>query len=74
MATLVKKAKQFKKIFSKEEKLVIILSSLVTILAIVLGFMGIICLLKWYVESTAPHMANALNNLVGALFEGWTFF
>lgn len=78
MATLVKKAKQFKKIFSKEEKMVIILGSIVTLLAIAVGLIGLVYItskiLNWYIGWTAPTFGNALNKLVGALFEGWSFF
>ena len=74
MSTLVKKARQFKKTFTREERLVIILSSLVALFTIVFGFMALVYLMQKYVEWTAPYFGKALDNLVGALFEGWTFF
>ena len=73
MATIVRKARQFKKIFNKEERLVIVLGSLVVIFTIVLGFIGLAYLMQKYVEFTAPYMLKALNTIIGALFEGWTW-
>ena len=73
MATIARKARQFKKIFTKEERLVIILGSLVVIFTIILGFIGLVYLMQKYVEWTAPYVLNALNKLVGAIFEGWTW-
>lgn len=76
MATLVRKARQFKKAFTKEERLVIVLGAIVTLFTIVFGLVGLLYLVKkvldWYVELTAPYVINALNAIVGALFEGWT--
>lgn len=72
MNTIARKINQFNKIFNKEEKLVIVLGSIVTLLTIILGFIGIMMLLKWYADFTAPYVIDALNKIVGALFEGWT--
>lgn len=74
MSTLVKKARQFKKVFNKEERLVIILGSLVALFTIALGFIALVYLMQKYIEWTAPYFGKALDKLVGALFEGWTFF
>lgn len=77
MSTIVKKAKQFNKIFTKEEKAVIILGSIVTLLAVALGLFALMSLaskvFNWYVDLTAPYVLDALNKLVGALFPGWKF-
>lgn len=77
MSTIVKKAKQFNKIFTKEEKLVIILGSVVTLLAVAFGLFTLISLINkvfnWYIDLTAPYVIDALNKLVGALFPGWKF-
>lgn len=74
MNLVIKKINQFNKLYNKEEKMLIILGSLVTLFTIILGFMAIVFLMQKYIEFTAPHVAKALNALVGALFEGWTFF
>lgn len=74
MNTIARKINQFNKIFNKEEKIVIILGSIVTLLTIILGFMGLVFLMQKYIEFTAPYVEKALNALVGALFEGWTMF
>lgn len=77
MNTIAKKAKEFNKIFSKEEKVVIILGSIATLLTVALGLLVLMSLVNkvfhWYVDLTAPYVINALNKLVGALFEGWRF-
>ena len=74
MNTIARKINQFNKTFNKEEKMVIILGSIVTLLTIILGFMGLVFLMQKYIEFTAPYVEKALNALVGALFEGWTMF
>lgn len=74
MNTIARKINQFNKIFSKEEKMVIILGSIVTLFTITLGFMGLVFLMQKYIEFTAPYVEKALNAIVGALFEGWTMF
>lgn len=74
MNLVIKKINQFNKIFNKEEKMVIVLGSIVTLLTIILGFAGLIFLTGKYIEFTAPYVEKALNAIVGALFEGWTMF
>ena len=74
MNTIARKINQFNKIFSKEEKMVIILGSIVTLFTIILGFMGLVFLMQKYIEFTAPYVEKALNAIAGALFEGWTMF
>lgn len=74
MNLVIKKINQFNKIFNKEEKMVIILGSLVTLCIIILGFMGLVFLMQKYIEFTAPYIGKALDAIVGALFEGWTMF
>ena len=74
MNTIARKINQFNKLYNKEEKMLIVLGSLVTLFTIILGFMAIVFLMQKYIEFTAPHVAKALDALVGALFEGWTMF
>ncbi len=74
MNLVIKKINQFNKTFNKEEKMVIVLGSLVVLFTIILGFMGLVFLMQKYVEFTAPYVEKALNAIVGALFEGWTMF
>ena len=75
MNTIAKKVRQFNKIFTKEEKAVIILGSIATLLFAILGLMiltNLVCrAFNWYIELIAEPVVNALNNLVGALFPGW---
>lgn len=77
MNTIAKKVRQFNKIFTREEKAVIILGSIITLLAVTFGLFALLCLVNkifhWYIDLTRPYVINALNNLVGALFPGWKF-
>lgn len=75
MNTISKKVKQFNKIFTREEKALIILGSIATLLAVALGLFALMSLitrvLNWYIDLTAPYILDSLNKLVGALFPGW---
>lgn len=72
------KINRFNRDFNKEEKRVIILGSLVTIIGfamgIVLFFIVANKIFNWYIDLTAPFVREALNNIVGALFPGWRMF
>ena len=70
------KIRRFNRDFNKEEKLVIILGSIVTILAVAMG-LGILMMIAkkifdLYIELTAPYVIKAINNIIGFFFEGWT--
>ncbi|RDY29748.1 hypothetical protein CHL78_000840 [Romboutsia weinsteinii] len=76
MTYIKAKLKRFNREFNKEEKQVIILGSLVTILATVMG-LGILLMIAkkifdLYIDLTAPHFIKAMNNIIGFFFEGWT--
>lgn len=76
MTYIKAKLKRFNKDFNKEEKLVIILGSIVTILAIVIGLGVLLIIAKkifdLYINLTAPYFIKAMNNIIGFFFEGWT--
>ncbi|WP_286312489.1 hypothetical protein [Romboutsia ilealis] len=70
------KIRRFNKEFNREEKQVIILGSIVTILAVAMG-LGILMMIAkkifdLYIELTAPYVIKAMNNIIGFFFEGWT--
>lgn len=70
------KIRRFNKEFNREEKQVIILGSIVTILAVAMG-LGILMMIAkkifdLYIELTAPYVIKAINNIIGFFFEGWT--
>ena len=70
------KIRRFNREFNREEKLVIILGSIVTILAVAMG-LGILMMIAkkifdLYIELTAPYVIKAINNIIGFFFEGWT--
>ena len=70
------KIRRFNREFNREEKLVIILGSIVTILAVAMG-LGILMMIAkkifdLYIELTAPYVIMALHNIIGFFFEGWT--
>ena len=70
------KIRRFNRAFNREEKLVIILGSIVTILAVAmeLGILMMIAkkIFDLYIELTAPYVIKAINNIIGFFFEGWT--
>lgn len=72
------KINRFNKTFNKEEKIVIVLGSLVTMMFIVLGLIALLTIaskiFNWYIDLTAPMFMDAMNKLVGALFPGWRMF
>ncbi len=63
------KLNRFNEIFTVEEKAVIIIGSIVTIIAIIMIWVLVFNLLF---KLTAPVFIKAANALIGALFEGWT--
>ena len=70
------KIRRFNREFNREEKLVIILGSIVTILAVAMG-LGILMMIAkkifdLYIGLTAPYVIKAINNIIGFFFEGWT--
>lgn len=70
------KIRRFNKEFNREEKQVIILGSIVTILAVAMG-LGILMMIAkkifdLYINLTAPYFIKAMNNIIGFFFEGWT--
>ena len=70
------KIRRFNREFNREEKLVIILGSIVTILAVAMG-LGILMMIAkkifdLYINLTAPYVIKAINNIIGFFFEGWT--
>ena len=70
------KIRRFNREFNREEKLVIILGSIVTILAVAMG-LGILMMIAkkifdLYIELTAPYVIKAINNIIGFFFEAWT--
>lgn len=77
-AKINRKIKRFNKEFNKEEKIVIILGSLVTIIGFIMGivlfFKVATTIFNWYIDLTAPYVREALNKLVGALLPGWKMF
>lgn len=70
------KIRRFNREFNREEKLVIILGSIVTILAVTMGLVFLLMIAKkifdLYIELTAPYVIKAINNIIGFFFEGWT--
>ena len=76
MNYITRKINRFNRDFKREEKTVIILGSIVTILAIVIGLGVLLMIAKKifdvYIDLTMPHFIKALNNIIGTLFEGWT--
>lgn len=70
MIYLRNKINRFNTIFTKEEKLVIILDSLVTIIIIVLIWIVTIKAIMRLTEMTAPMFEKALNDLVGEVLPG----
>ena len=76
MTYIIAKIRRFNREFNREEKLVIILGSIVTILAVAMG-LGILMMIAkkifdLYIELTAPYVIKAINNIIGFFFEGWT--
>lgn len=73
-AKINRKIKRFNREFNKEEKIVIILGSLVTIIGFLMGivlfFKVATTIFNWYIDLTAPYVRDALNKLVEALFPG----
>lgn len=76
MNYIERKIRSFNKTFTKEEKRVIILVSIVTVLSAILGLWLIITafvnLFNWYIDLTTPYVIKAMNNIIGFFFEGWT--
>ena len=72
---LKRKKNQFNKIFTKEEKLVIILGSIAVLLAFIIGLITLcsafVSAFNWYIDLTRPYVIDALNNLVGKILPGW---
>lgn len=70
------KIRRFNREFNREEKQVIILGSIVTILAVTMGLVFLLMIAKkifdLYIELTAPYVIKAMNNIIGFFFEGWT--
>ena len=67
------KIRRFNREFNREEKLVIILGSIVTILAVAMG-LGILMMIAkkifdLYIDLTEPYVINALNNIKEILFK-----
>lgn len=63
------KINRFNEIFTTEEKMVIILGSIVTIMTIIIVW---ILVLNMLLELTAPILIKAINALINAIFPGWT--
>lgn len=63
------KINRFNEIFTTEEKMVIILGSIVTIMTIIIVW---ILVLNMLLELTAPILIKAINTLINAIFPGWT--
>ena len=70
--------KKFNALYTKEERVVIVLGCVVTIATILFGLAMLIYatskIFQWYANTTFPILGQALDKLIGMMFEGWTFF